>query len=226
MKVYYRLCGLPSTNPSPIYQDDKIALNNMCFASFVKGLLPDTSIHVIADHIGESDCKTILSMWDNVTIEYTRLGINETCLHQYELAKDCGDDEIILFQECDYYYFRSASILANATARLGLCSPYDHLNFYIDRNLHSEYCRVQLVNDNHWRTAERNTMTFAVRGNVFKKHYEIFKKWGYLDGDVWYDLANAGQPLWTPIPTIATHMVKNFISPTIEQIEGHAVINL
>lgn len=216
MKVYYRLCGIASTNPSPIYQDDKYKLNELCYRSFIAHLDQDVPIHIIADQADTKECERLVSLRGNTSIIHTDMGINDTCLYQYSLAKDCADDEVVLFQECDYFYNDEVSQLEEATKILGLCSPYDHLNFYQDSNLHSDYCQIKLINNHHWRSVERNTMTFAIRGDLFKKYYDIFYQYGYLDGDVWYDLLDAGQTLWTPIPSIATHMVKNWLAPTID----------
>lgn len=56
-------------------------------------------------------------------------------------------------------------------------------------------------------------MTFGMTREVFEKNFDILKEWGYLDGDVWYEMKDNGQELWVPIPSLATHMVKDFLSP-------------
>jgi hypothetical protein len=38
MHVIYRLCDIKSTNPSPLFQDDKVSLNKYCLNSFLKGM--------------------------------------------------------------------------------------------------------------------------------------------------------------------------------------------
>lgn len=218
MIVYYRLSGIPSTNPSPIYQEDKYKLNELCLKSFWAAYKElDPKVIVLADHC-ESRYDGMISgilPFFNYEIIHTELGINGTALKQYELALAQDDD--ILFQECDYIYVpESGYLMEKAIRELGLVSPYDHLNFYFDRNLHKEEATIKLVGDYHFRSTERNTMTFGVRNDVFKKNYEIFKKYGYLDGDVWYDLLAAGQQLFVPIPSLATHMAKDFLAPSID----------
>jgi hypothetical protein len=148
-------------------------------------------------------------------VQPSNIGINETMLKAYEIANEQDDD--VLFQECDYVYRKNTGKdLIEGMSELGLVSPYDHLNFYLDPVLHSDQVILKLVGDTHWRTTERNTMTFAVKNKVFKDNYETFKKYGYLDADVWYDLLKKGHPLYVPIPSIATHMAKDFLAPSTD----------
>jgi len=221
MKVIYRMCGIASTNPSPVLQNYKDLLNELCLRSFVIGcgdLLP--SVHFLCDFCPDSYTKMIegivpMSWLQSMTIEYTRIGINETAMRAYEIAQDVSD--VVLFQECDYLY-RPGSVkkLLRATQDLGLVSPYDHLNFYIDHTIHSETVGLKLVEDHHFRTAERNTMTFATRPDVFASGRDIFNRYGYLDNDVWHELRALGHQLYTPIPSFATHMVSGFMAPSVD----------
>lgn len=217
MIAYYRLTDIPSTNSSPIHQEDKFALNKLCLELFrdaYRGVSP--KVVFIADYCGEEYDEMIKRIIPfDYEIRHTELGINGTCLLQYQLAREQDDD--ILFQECDYIYRPdTGQDLVNGLNALGLVSPYDHLNFYIDKTLHSSTADIYLVDDVHWRSSERNTMTFAVKNVIFKDNYNIFYKYGYLDGDVWYDLRDAGQRLFVPIPSLATHMVADYLAPSID----------
>lgn len=217
MIVYYRMCGIPSTNPSPILQEDKFELNKLCLESFLKAFKDvDIEVVYILDHCDER-YKVFLNLADSRKKEVieTNIGINDTCLLQYQLAREQDDD--ILFQECDYIYRPdTGKDLVAGVEELGLVSPYDHPNFYRDRELHSPTTNLTLVNNTHWRSSERNTMTFAVRNDIFKQNYDIFRKHGYLDGQVWYDLLDNGQSLFTPIPSLATHMVADYMAPSVD----------
>lgn len=218
MIVYYRLCGIPSTNPSPIFQEDKYRLTKLCLRSFVKAfenVKPD--VVFIADFCGQEYEELVK---DIVPFKYsyipTSLGINETALLQYEMAYVQKDHDIIFFLECDYLFDRDGQILLDGVKELKLVSPYDHRNFYIDRSIHSNECTIELVNDHHFRSTERNTMTFAIDAYVFKRNYDIFKKYGYLDNEVWKDMLSEGYPLFVPIPSLATHMAKDWLAPSID----------
>jgi hypothetical protein len=58
-------------------------------------------------------------------------------------------------------------------------------------------------------------MTFGMTKEVFEDGKGILNKYGYLDNDVWVELSARGHKLWTPIPSFATHMVKDYLSPAI-----------
>lgn len=216
MQVIYRLCGIPSSNPSPIYQEDKYALNKLCLKSFVEAF-SDVKPKVIflMDKCGPEYSSFFDDFpYDHDIIE-TDLGINGTMLEAYRIASELED--YIIFQECDYLYDGVVGQkYLEAMKKLGIVSPYDHPNFYHLRELHAEECRIQVVADHHFRTCERNTMTWGCHTNIIKQHRQIFDRHGYLDGDVWYDLKNEGLSLWVPITSFATHMVRDCLAPGIK----------
>lgn len=216
MKVYYRLTDIKATNPSPYLQENKFRLNELCLESFVGAFKEvEPEMVFICDYC-DSRYRDLINgvVPFKHEIIFTELGINGTCLKQYELAKQ--DKGIIFFNECDYLWLPSSGqIIVEAIKKLGIVSPYDNRNFYIDRTLHSKTCTLELIEDYHFRSVERNTMTFGLTAEIFKKNYETFYKYGYLDSDVWYDLAGEGQKLWTPIPSVATHCVTDFMAPGV-----------
>ncbi|MCK9355132.1 MAG: hypothetical protein M0P59_13390 [Gallionella sp.] len=198
--------------------EDKFELNKLCLKSFVeafKHIQPE--VVFLADFCGAREEEMIQQV---VPFKYsfipTNIGINETCLLQYEMANKTEHD-IILFQECDYLYRpETGKTVLEGIQSLGLVSPYDNLNFYLDPSIHSEDVKLKLVGDQHWRSVERVTMTFGIKSIIFKENYETFKKYGYLDNDVWHTLRANGHQMWTPIPSLATHMVKDFMAPGIK----------
>lgn len=217
MRVFYRLSSIESSHPSPIYQGDKKRLNQFCLRSFVTAFQKIRPKMVfIADYCGR-EYDTILReiVPFEFEVHYTSLGINGTALKQYEMAKQ-GNDDIVLFQECDYVYRPSVGAqLMEAIEHFGLVSPYDHLDFYMRYDIHDEQNKIQVYNNHHYRTAKRNTMTFGMTKAIFKKQYDILIKYGYLDDEVWRVMRANGSTLWTPIPAMATHMVKDCMSPAI-----------
>lgn len=218
MITYYRLCGIPSTNPSPVLQEDKFALNKLCLRSFVeafKEVQPDMVI--LADFCGPEYEAMIKEV---VPFKYsyipTNIGINETCLMQYEMASTTTD-EVILFQECDYLYRPgTGKLVEQAIQHFNLFSPYDHKNFYIDGRIHSRVTELEVFENHHFRTTERNTMTFGMTRRAFTECLPNLKRWGYLDNMVWHEMRAKGFPLWVPIPAFATHMTKDWLAPGVE----------
>lgn len=217
MQVIYRLCGILSSNPSPIYQDDKFKLNELCLKSFVHAF-SDIKPEVIflLDKCGVEYYKLIEDYVPfNYTVEDANLGINGTMLRAYEIASELED--YVIFQECDYLYSGViGKLYLKAMKELGIVSPYDHPNFYHAREYHKEECRIKLVTGHHFRTCERNTMTWGCHSSIIKEHRQLFDRYGYLDGEVWYELKSHGLDLWTPIPSFATHMVKDCLAPSYD----------
>ncbi len=216
MTIIYRMCGIASSNPSPIYQDEKYKLNELCLKSVITSF-SDVSPKFIFlfDKCGVEYHSLLKDFPYEYEIEDANLGINGTMLRAYEIAAELED--YVVFQECDYLYNGViGKKYLKAMKELGIVSPYDHPNFYHAREYHKEECRIKLVDNHHFRTCERNTMTWGCHTNIIKKHRDIFDKHGYLDGQVWYDLKAQGFDLWTPIPTFATHMVASCLSPGID----------
>lgn len=217
MTVIYRLCDIRSTNPSPIFYEDKFALNKLCLKSFVEAFRDvNPTMIFLLDYCPPQYTELLEEIVPfKKKLIFTEIGINQTMLKAYELAKKI--DDIILFQECDYLYRpNTGKLLEKAITELGLVSPYDHLNFYLDRNLHSEDATLKLIDNHHFRSTERNTMTFGLTPQIIRDHYYTLYKYGYLDGDVWYDLKKKGHTVYVPIPSIATHMVKDFMAPGVD----------
>lgn len=220
MLVIYRITSIPSTNPSPIYQGDKDELNELCLESFLT-FFEDVKPHIIflADHTTKRTENMIWRLCTNYRYKYeivkSNSGINQTMLDAYELAS--LQDDYVLMQECDYLYkVTDGKTFLRAIKALGIVSPYDHLNFYQDENLHSDTCKIKLIGDHHFRSTERNTMTWGCHSRVIKENKNLFMKYGYLDADIWYDLKDKGYDLYVPIPSYATHMVKDFLAPGVD----------
>jgi len=214
MLVVYRMTSIASSNPPPVLADDKNALNELCLKSFVKAFEDvQPKIIFLLDNCTCKDMVKRVCPFEMEILE-SNIGINETMLRSYALASQF--DDFVLFCECDYLWQPNiGKKYLFALADLKLVSPYDHANFYRDKTLHSEDVKIRLIDNHHFRTTERNTMTFGLHTNLLKAHRATFDKYGYLDGDVWYDLKSEGVSLWVPIPSFATHCVKDYLAPSI-----------
>lgn len=220
MLIIYRLCDIksPLSAKPPVFADNYFKLNELCLKSFCLAFGDiKPKVIFICDNCPEEEYRELLKIVPfEHEIMFTNLGINDSCLLQYELAK-ARDEDVILFQECDYLYRPlCGKLLEDAIKKYQLVSPYDHRNFYIDRSIHSQDCKIDLLDEQHFRTTERNTMTFGMTREAFEANFEILKKWGYLDNEVWHEMRANGYPLWVPVPSLATHMVKDFMSPGLD----------
>lgn len=218
MITYYRLSNVPSTNPPPIYEADKFRLNQLCLRSFVQAYSDvKPRMHFIADYCGrEYEDLIKKEVPFEYEIEFTELGINGTALRQYELAKTV-DASTILFQECDYIYNGIVGQkMVNAIEKFNLVSPYDHPDFYVKYDIHDTENKIELLDDTHYRSARRNTMTFGITKQAFLDSYVYFMKYGYLDNEVWDDIFKIGYKMHVPIPSFATHMYKEGLAPSVD----------
>jgi hypothetical protein len=217
LKVFYRMCGIKSTNPSPWSQEDKYKLNYVCLKSFLMGMSDiKIKIHFLLDFCDKR--------YDDLVKEYgsfehSEIGINGTMLKAYDLAsKEHG---YILLAECDYLWRpKIGRRFLEAVQNLDIVSPYDHRNFYIDSTIHSSTCEIRLINETHYRSTERNTMTWGCHSDLIREHLDTFLRHGYLDDKIWWELWLSGKRLWVPIPSMSTHCVTDYLAPGInwEQI--------
>lgn len=217
MHIFYRLTEINSTNPSPIFAQDKPKLNELCLRSFVNGYRDiKPFVTFLCDHCTPTTTNMIdkICPFDKDIIKMS-IGINGTAVKQFMMAEGVLDDTI-LFQECDYLYQpKIGKKIEKAIKELGMVSPYDHLNYYIDHTMHSETVILKLVDDVHWRSTERDTLTFGIRTDIFKDHSDIFKRYGYLDDNNWKEMKEAGHILFVPIPSFATHMAADWLAPSV-----------
>lgn len=213
MIVYYRLCHIPSTNPPPVFEDDKYRLNRLCLKSFVTAF-EKVNPHVVflCDYCPPEYTQMIESLVPfTKEIIHTQIGINETCLKQYDLYEKTTEDKV-LFIECDYLWVGSGKTIVQAIEELDFVSPYDHPDKYDLK----EVSEIRIAGNHHFKSTISTTSTFACRRDKYNEFIEVFKKYGYIDHTRWVEVKEKGGTLWSPIPTLATHMVKSYLSPTIE----------
>lgn len=215
MKVIYRLTDISSTNESPIYWGDKVSLNAVCLKSFVmafKDVKP--YVYMICDrcpdwyeHFVRHHCPF------DMEVEFTQSGIRENAVHQYDFVKD---DDIYLFQECDYLYVPGAgNKMLYAARRFDFVSPYDHPDKYKEGMIPKEQDK-EYVHGYLWRSTDSTTSTFMARGSKVQEQMDLFRSYGWDDHKRWLDLGIKGYKLWTPLPSLATHMVKDYMAPDVD----------
>jgi len=203
MKVYYRVCDVNSTNPSPLFGDDRPRLNKICLRTF-KVFYPNADVTFICDYCIPETVRFIKKEYPNSEVLETSLGINESCLHQYKLYEQTNHD-VVLFQECDYFHI--GALTEKMINELEYVSPYDHPDKYPN-----EISQIKIVDNHHFKHTISTTSTFATNRAGFERNKHLFYKHGYIDHARWVELGG----LWSPIPTLATHMVTNCLSPAIK----------
>ena len=214
MKVIYRMCDIASTNASSIYWDNKFALNSICLKSFVEAFKDvNPKVYMICDRCPDfysSFVRTIVPF--DMEVEFTQSGIRENAVHQYDYVKD---DDIYYFLECDYLHLPDSGVkMVEASQVFDFISPYDHPDKY-KKGMIPEKVEYDSVYGYQWRTTDSTTSTFMARGSKVKEQMELFRSYGWDDHKRWLDLGTKGYKLWTPLPSLATHMCADYLAPGI-----------
>jgi hypothetical protein len=221
MKVFYRMTPRHSIHEEkrPRHAFNKIALARMCLISFVEGFSDiKPKIHFLLDACDQE--------WDDMIkelvpfeyeIEHLNFGSLFTSgLLQYDRAR--GLDEPILFQEDDYVYLKgSGKKIDDAIRELEFVAPYDHREFYtVNQTFHKGPFDIKLIGEQHWRTIDFNTMTWGCHSGRIDNYWDPLHRKGFWDKDTWDQMAIEGAKLWSPIPSLCTHMHADFLAPGID----------
>lgn len=143
------------------------------------------------------------------------VGQNQTMLDSYRLASNVHN--YVLFNESDHLWLPgSGKIMYEAIKELGLVSGYDHPDFYSRFDIHRKETEIKLVANHHFRQATRNVMSWGCHSSLIKENKEVLDREGYLDGPIWDALRETGHPLYTALPALSTHMVRDYLAPGIE----------
>lgn len=228
MQVYYRMSPKNSAHEArrPRHAFDKINLARYCLRSFVEAFREvNPEMYFILDNCDEDewtsmidevspfeDCIELIDRKDNTPL----MGYDHTSYYkQLDLAKN--DHDYVLFQEDDYVYLPgSGKKLLEALKVLEFVSPYDHLEFYTRAlEYHKPPFDIRLVGDHHWRTIDFCTMTWGCHSDRLLDYWDELHLHGCWDKDTWTEMGKRGAKLWTPIPSLATHMHRDFLSPGI-----------
>jgi hypothetical protein len=216
--VYYRMAGIksPLSNSPPIIKSNLLRLQRVCLKSFVESFRnSDIRMVFILDHCDESYVRMIE---EEVPFEYeicnTAIGINNTCLLQYKLFEERGEEKA-LFQEGDYLWLpNTGKEIMQAVDEFDFVTPYDHPDKY-ETEINPA---VKILNQRHWKQTISTTATFATTLGKFTVYRDIFYKHGYgfIDHERWVEIQKEGGLLYSPIPAIATHMAEDWLSPHVD----------
>ncbi len=143
----------------------------------------------------------------------------------FEHVKKCNfsDDQIIYFVEDDYIHRENWTeiLLEGFELNAEYISLYDHLDKYKLPMYNKLQSKVLVSKSCHWRSVPSTTGTFAVKFKTFKKHFDIYKKFIFIDKnttkdhEMFLELWKSGSSLITCIPGFASHMDIHWLSPTI-----------
>ena len=142
---------------------------------------------------------------------------------KYVNNKNFADDQIIYFIEDDYLHLENWNniMLEGFELKVDYISLYDHLDKYKLSMYNKLESKIIVSKSCHWRATPSTTLSFAVKFKTFKKHYEIYKKFNFIetgstkDHDMFIELWKSGSNLISSIPGYASHMDLHWLAPTI-----------
>jgi len=163
------------------------------------------------------------------------IGNSSSYLRALEYIVELDGNDIFYLSEDDYLYLPQAlSAFVDVIERLALvhyATLYDHPDRYTRSDNKSvpggEY--IYISNTNHWRTVESTCCTFGGRVLALKEDLDIHEKFTRNknapgDRNIWYKTIgireyfrkHAKRVLIAPIPSLATHMESEYLSPFID----------
>jgi len=218
MTVLYRLC--PEGNPlkqRPIRP--KLNLISACFHSFIKAFeTVCPKVWFLVDKPSDELMEIVEGCPFPFKVETFRFGDwgsgnKGTFYRQLDIAS--GLEGKVFFLEDDYYFLPEAGkAIDEALDSLAFLTPYDHPGYYTEEG-HRYKREVRIAGNRHWQTVKDTTLTFATHANLVKHEIETMKFFGWVDVKLWAELSKRHQ-LWSPIPSLATHMETPYLSPVID----------
>lgn len=224
LKVYYRICPFPN-GKSALYTDDKLELTRFCLQSFVRTFrnVKDLEMVFILDSCPDEYASMIMKEvpFKKDILAFEKLGNEGSYFLQLGMAST--HDGPVLLQEDDYFYLEdSGKFINDALETVGkwigeryiFFTPYDHPDYY-DKEWHKYEKTEHLIGDHKWQKVRSTCLTFATHGKAIRELIDTMKEYGIADRPMFEKLSDEGYYLFSPIPTLATHMDKEFLAPNI-----------
>lgn len=220
LAIAYRIYPKVSKE-TPVFNDDKLKLSEMCLASFVKTLKLDYKFWAILDGCPseyEELFKKYIPEERLILIHTNAVGNAATFAKQIQILTDQDFSENIYFAEDDYFYIDSSfeplvKIIENGQA--DFITPYDHLDYY-ELGLHGYKQDIIKHQGISLRKVSSTTMTFLTSKQVLIQTKPIFETYLRKNYDVCLWLAITRLGIANPMTYLnsglsAIHSLKIFV---------------
>lgn len=204
MLILYRLSPHLSVNPNPL-GGDKSSIIETCFKSFKKA---NNGSRIII--INDGCSSNTLEGYETIG----GAGGNIPTFHQQlDYATTLQDEEKVFFVEDDYLWVEGAiSKIERSLDELEIVSPYDHPGHYFEERFKNEPKLMRLIDNQTYREAPSNTLTFATKAGLIKKNLDLIKPFGIRDHELFQALP---YKMWCAVPSLATHLVVGLLAPNV-----------
>jgi hypothetical protein len=133
----------------------------------------------------------------------------------YEFAKSL-DNNNIYFVEDDYWHLENAlDVINEGINSFGLVTGYDHTDRYTrtDDITHNKES-IKISENHYWRTAESTTCTWGISKSLYNEVFDIAST-HLLEDRIFFRrlIIEKNIRLHTPIPSVSTHLMNDYISP-------------
>jgi hypothetical protein len=210
--IVYRACSVGGLKERPI--EDKRELVKTCFTSFLKAFGGvDYSLKILLDK-PNTEFRELFKGHDVEESFYADFseGNTRSFHRQIDIALEKGKD--FLFVEDDYFWLDGKPVELALKEVDGFITPYDHPGYYSE-DIHSYDKKVRVMGNHHWQRVISTTLTFGGKYEHLKQEAETMKKYGWADHPMWLNVTKR-LPLYSPIPTLATHMETPHLSPCVD----------
>ena len=201
-RIYPKISKIPA-----VYPDDKLKMSELCLSSFARALDNiDYRVWIILDNCPPEYHAIFRKHLDNDRIELIdtpAIGNPGTFGLQMEILMNQDFADNIYFAEDDYFYLPNAFTrvleFAQSEHKPDFLTPYDHLDYYkLDLHQYPK-TKIQLSDNQIWRSESTTCMTFFTTKSVLKESYSIFETYTRknYDGSLW--LALTKKKIFNPI---------------------------
>jgi hypothetical protein len=200
----------PHLSPSkpPEWFKDKFELTKVCLASFI-GAGKSNKTFLLDDC--PKEYASYFRKFGNIHEGVWGKKVSLYKAYEYAQKNYTGN---ILFLEDDYLWRpHTLDIVEQGLMAFGFVSPYDHVGNYGDG-----IAKTIVVGNTTWRLCSDNTHTFAVRSDIFQKNIEDFY-YGLHDWQMYHKLAEHGIKGYTPMYSIATHLVDGLLAYNTQWVD-------
>lgn len=220
---HYNIEGSDSVSTGGIYRHRPIWFDyEKCFTNLLATIKDrdDVELHVVMD--GSINSNFIGKYKKYFTSHEIEGGSDrKSFLSTYEIAKSIktDDNDLYYFLENDYVHIPGwvdkIKELFSTYKLSHYVSLYDHNDKYTAPMYENLVSKILTTNTHHWRTTPSTCGTYVVNKKVFLEDYHVpFDMRGDHNKFLWLN-KNKGRVVITPLPSLSTHGMEDYLAPTI-----------